>query len=270
MDHGIWFGNEAYLQKKNDNERATLRKQYDTTVVAASNAKNGAELARTLRVTLAAQTNPWETVSQSHSSVVDDSAKVRSASIAYYGLSGNDECQKIGRLLNPETMAETRPGKIVNSFIWPRHASTNLPLFYIAQSDILIHATCSDFINRLNVRSIVASTFVIDNEKGNGYKLQVLSTDLLANPTPLNGGTSITFKIIQGRPLNLPSGQLPYCCLLAHHCLWTYRNACTMGWDDSIDMNEALKSMLKNVIHHSLDEAAQRRMTLLWGTSPQS
>jgi hypothetical protein len=79
------------FNQKNDDERAELRRQYDETVRLNVPAAGLNELASALRLTLAAQANPWETISQSHYSI-DDSAEIRTASIAYYGLSGDDEC----------------------------------------------------------------------------------------------------------------------------------------------------------------------------------
>ena len=253
------------FNKLSREERASLRRQYDEKPERLNvPAADLNELTSTLRLTLAAQANPWETISQSHYSI-DDSAEVRTASIAYYGLSGDDECQVVGRLPDQTTIPAQRQGKIVNSHIWPRHAITNLPLFNIPQSDI------HNPRNVLRLHKQIERAFdhrkltLIANENGDGFTLKVLSTDLLGNRTPLNG-TTVTFQDIQGWPLNLPSGQFPYRRLLAHHCLLTYRNARTMGWDDSIDMNQA-EVHAQNVLSHSLDEEAQRRITLLWRTS---
>ena len=92
----------------------------------------------------------------------------------------------------------------------------------------------------------------------------MLSTDLLQNRTPLNG-TTVTFQDIDGRPLKLSGGvgELPYRRLLAHHCILAYRHARAMGWDNSIDMNQA-EIHAQNVLSHSLDEEAQHRIAMLW------
>ena len=80
-----------------------------------------------LRHTLISQANPYAAISDSHYSA-QDSAEVRIASMAFYGLTDERFCQLLGQ--QPQQI------KIVNAHVWPRSGAATLPLFDLKTEDI--------------------------------------------------------------------------------------------------------------------------------------
>ena len=79
--------------------------------------------------------------------------------------------------------------------------------------------------------------------------------------TPLKG-TSKTFNEIDGSPLLLPSGNIPYRQFLANHAVLAYKHAREKGWTTQ-DLSE-VKVKAEALLAHSLDKEAQERLALLW------
>jgi hypothetical protein len=202
-----------------------------------------------LRRFLISHADPYVAISESHFSK-DDSEAVKKASIAYYELSDEKYCQVLGAV-DPNHVS------VVNAYIWPRHATTDLPLFDLEPSDI--HNTQNvlrlqkDIERAFDQRKL---TFIHDGSK---LCVRILCPDLYAE---FLTGTTISFQDIEGRELLFPRSKEPFRRLLAHHCMVAHRHARAMGWTDE-DMSEA-EVQCTALMAHSLDEEAQRRLQVLW------
>ena len=79
-------------------------------------------------------------------------------------------------------------------------------------------------------------------------------------------GTKMTFNDIQGAPLVLPSGNIPYRILIAHHSVLAHKYVRTQGWiGDDVSRVEVKAVAL---MAHLLDEESQIRVELLWNATP--
>jgi hypothetical protein len=188
-------------------------------------------------------------ISESHFSK-DDSEAVKTASIAYYGLSDEKYCQVLGAV-DPKHVS------VVNAHIWPRHATTDLALFDLEPSDI------HNARNVLRLQKDIERAF--DQRKlafvhdGSKLRVHILCLDLY---TKMLTGTTVSFQDIEGRELLFPQSKEPFRRLLAHHCMIAHRHAHAMGWTDQ-DMS-AVEVQCTALMAHSLDAEAQRRLQALW------
>jgi hypothetical protein len=214
--------------------------------------KDTSQLLFLLRTMLISQLNPYEVISQSHFSK-EDFEEARDASIAYYGLESGKHCQILG------------PGQhqhvaVVNAHIWPRHKSELLPVWGVETSCI------NDPKNVLRLQKDIERAFdtrlvtFLESDDG-GFELKVLCTDAGFMTSTLKG-TSKKFNEIDGSPLLLPSGKLPYRRFLANHAVLAYKYARQKGWSTQ-DLSE-IEVKAEALLAHSLDKEAQERLSLLW------
>jgi hypothetical protein len=208
------------------------------------------DLTTLLRYNLISQTNPYAVISDSHSSA-QDSAEVKIASMAFYGLPDETFCQVLGQ--QPEQI------KIVNAHVWPRSGTATLPLFDLKTEDIHNPRNVLRLHHGIE-RAFDKRELVFVADANDQLVVKVLSTDL--KPTLLKG-TQKRFAEIDGAPLQIKSaGALPYRRLLAHHSVLAHRWAREKGWiSDDLAAEEVNAGAL---LEHSLDREAQQRIKLLW------
>jgi hypothetical protein len=219
-------------------------------LVESAKATEQEELTTLLRYTLISQANPYAVISDSHYSK-DDSAEVKIASIAFYGLPDEQFCQVLGQ--QPEQI------KIVNAHVWPRSGTITLPLFGLKTENV--HNPRNVLrLHQCIERAFDSRELVFVSDVNDQLVVKVLSTDL--KPTLLKG-TQKRFADIDGAPLQIKSmGALPYRQLLAHHSVLAHRWAREKGWiSDDLAAEEVNAGAL---MEHSLDPEAQERIKLLW------
>lgn len=225
-------------------ERSALAADY-----RRSRAVDNSETNQLLQRFLLSHADPYVAISESHFSK-DDSETVKAASIAYYELASEKHCQVLG-VVDPNHVS------VVNAYIWPRHATTDLPLFDLEPSDIHnarnVLRLQKDIERAFDERKL---TFISDGSK---LRVRILCQDL--NSEVLTG-TAVCFLDIEGRELLHPESKRPFWRLLAHHCMVSHRHARAMGWTDQ-DMSE-VEVQCTALMAHSLDEEAQRRLKVLW------
>ena len=212
-------------------------------------AVDNSETNQLLRRFLVSHADPYVAISESHFSK-DDSIAVKTASINYYELASEKFCQVLGAV-DPNRVS------VVNAHIWPRHATTDLPLFDLEPSDVHnarnVLRLQKDIERAFDRRKL---TFIPDGSK---LRVRILCHDLNAE---VLSGTTVCFKDIEGRELLHPESKGPFRRLLAHHCMVAHRHARAMGWNDQ-DMSET-EVQCAALMAHSLDEEAQRRLKMLW------
>jgi len=211
------------------------------------------DLKRIIQMNMITQMDPYEAISESHSSA-QDSAEARTASIAYYGLPGEKFCQILGP--QPEHV------KITNAHIWPRRATASLPLFDLKTEDI------HNPRNVLRLQQCIERAFdrkelTIVADADGRLVLKVLSEDLLKPTSALLKGTQKQFADIDGAPLQiLNTGNLPYRRLLANHSVLAHKKAREKTWiSGDLAAEEVNAGALRE---HSLDREAQDRLKLMW------
>ena len=211
------------------------------------------EFLNMMKKQVAAQLDPYETISASHYSR-QDSAETRNIAITYYGLQSEKHCQVLGPNQHKHV-------KIVNAHIWPRSATDQLVTFELEKSDVhnprnvlRLHQCLERAFDKREI------TFV-QGEQPNEFKLKLLNENL--RDTKLKG-TDITFGSLEGSPLQIEkAGSLPYRRLLGHHALLSYRHAKAQGWLESTDDLTHAEVQALNMMEHSLDPLAQARIKLL-------
>ena len=218
-----------------------------------SQQRSDSELRGLLQRFLASHADPYVAVSAAHYSQ-DDSHSVKAASIAYYGLSSEKFCQVLGAV-DPNHVS------VINAHIWPRRAAQDLILFDLQPAKI------HDERNVLRLQKDIERAFdhreltFVENESG-ALIVKVIKPAILSNTLT---GTKKTFNDIQGLPLLLPSGRIPFRRLIAHHSILSHKNARTQGWiGDDLSQVEVKAVAL---MAHSLDEEAQTRLKLLWNAT---
>jgi len=226
---------------------------YATEMAAMARATEQSELSgliTLLRYTLISQANPYTAISDSHYSA-QDSAEVRIASMAFYGLPDERFCQILGQ--QPQQI------KIINAHVWPRSGTATLPLFDLKTEDI------HNPRNVLRLHQCIERAFdrrelVFVADANDQLVVKVLSLDLKSK---LLKGTQKRFAEIDGAPLQIKiAGALPYRRLLAHHSVLAHRWAREKGWiSDDLATEEVNAGAL---MEHSLDPEAQERIKLLW------
>jgi len=238
--------NAARFNNLTIEQRISARTGYDQSAKATEQE----ELITLLRYTLISQANPYAVISDSHYSK-DDSAEVKIASMAFYGLPDERFCQVLGQ--QPEHI------KIVNAHVWPRSGTATLPLFGLKTEDV--HNPRNVLrLHQCIERAFDSRELVFVADANDQLVVKVLSTDL--KPTLLKG-TQKRFADIDGAPLQIKStGALPYRRLLAHHSVLAHRWAREKGWiSDDLAAEEVKAGAL---MEHSIDTAAQERIKLLW------
>lgn len=177
---------------------------------------------------------------------------MKAASIAYYGLT-DKFCQVLGAV-DPNRVS------VINAHIWPGSAAQDLILFDIQPAKIHnernILRLQKDIERAFDHRYL---TFIEDDD--GALVVKIINPAILSDTLT---GTPRTFNDIQGLPLLLPSGNIPFRRLIAHHSILSHKNARTQGWiGDDLSQVEAKAAAL---MAHSLDEEAQTRLKLLWSS----
>ena len=218
-----------------------------------NNNNNNKELQEMLRRFLASHADPYVAISTTYFSN-DDSASVRTASIAYYGLGGKKFCQVLGSV-NPNCVS------VVNAHIWPHSAAQDLILFDLQSENI------HDERNVLRLQKDIERAFDCRELTFVQNDADTLIVKVL-NPCKLSEqltGTTMSFSDIQGSPLLTPSGKIPFRRLLAHHSMLSHWHARNQGWiGDDLSQVEVQAAAL---LAHSVDQDAQNRLKLLWKPS---
>ena len=245
-----WLSNittKAEYNNSSISERGELLQRFET-----SQQRSDVELRGLLQRFLVSHADPYVAVSAAHYSR-DDSQSVKEASIAYYGLSNEKFCQVLGAV-DPNRVS------VINAHIWPRSAAQDLVLFDLQPEEI--HSER----NVLRLHKDIERAFdhrdlaFVENDAG-ALVAKVLNPNILSE---LLTGTTATFSDIQGAPLLLPSGNIPFKRLIAHHSVLSHRKARAQGWiGDDLSQVE-LRALA--LAAHSLDEEAQTRLQLLWNT----
>ena len=235
--------------------RLSARSAYYTGMAAMAGATQQSEMSDLIPLlwyTLISQANPYAVISDSHYSA-QDSAEVRIASVAFYGLPDERFCQiLVGQ--QPQQI------KIVNAHVWPWSGTATLLLFDLKTEDI------HNPRNVLGLHQCIECAFdrrelVFVADANDQLVVKVLSPDLTSK---LPKGTQKQFAEIDGAPLQIKiAGALPYRQLLAHHSVLAHRWAREKGWiSDDLATEEVNASAL---MEHSLDpEEAQECIKLLW------
>jgi hypothetical protein len=226
--------------------RISASSAYDAKRTAAAETA----LTTLLRLNLISHSNPYAAISDSHYSA-QDSAELRAASIAFYGLPNERFCQILGQ--QPEQI------KIVNAHVWPRSGTSMLPLFGLKTEDI--HSSRNVLrLHKCIERAFDRRELAFVADANDQLVVKVLNSDL---ELILLKGTQKRFAEIDGAPLKiLIPGALPYRRLLAHHSVLSHRWAREQRWiSDDLESEEVKAAAL---MEHSLDQEAQDRIKLLW------
>ena len=247
----LWLSNittKAEYNKLPISERRELLRDF-----GISQQSSDGDLRGLLQRFLASHADPYVAISAAHFSQ-DDSQSVKAASIAYYGLNSEKFCQVLGAV-DPNHVS------VVNAHIWPRSAAQDLILFDIQPAKIHNERNVlrlqKDIERAFDRREL---TFVEDD--AGALVVKILNPAILSDTL---AGTTKTFYDIQGLPLLLPSGKIPFQRLIVHHSILSHKNARTQGWIGD-DLSQ-VESKAVALLAHSLDEEAQTRLKLLWNST---
>ena len=195
-------------------------------------------------LTLAVSTmkSGWEKISSDRTQ--SESSTARNNSVSFYGLRGRKTCQILGN----------NTDHVINAHIWPYNNSQGLVLVDLQPSDIdnprnvlRLHDDIEHYLDRFNL------TFVLS---GNDFVLKVLDPDIL-NLTLKD--RSETFRDLDGRNLQCPSGNLPWRRLLATHSIFAHQKARDQNWLPE-DQYTAAETNAHDLMEFSLDTEAQARV----------
>lgn len=236
-------------------EQVTVAKMKQCLISELGNSLNDEdkEILNMMKKHVAAQLDPYETISESHYSQ-QDSADARNNSINFYGLQSEKHCQVLG----PNQQEHV---KIVNAYIWPRCATDQLVTFELERSEIHNPRNILRLHQRLERAFDKREITFVQGVEVNEFKLKLLNENL--RNTMLKG-TNVTFGSVEGNSLQIAEeGSLPYRRLLGHHALVSYRHAKAQGWLESTEDLSHAEVQASNMMEHSLDPLAQARIKLL-------
>jgi len=184
----------------------------------------------------------WEKISSQRT--VSESSTARENAVSFYGLSSRRTCQ----ILGPNT------AHVKNAHIWPHNNMQGLVLVDLQPSDIddprnvlRLHEDIEYYLDRFHL------TFVLS---GRDFVLRVLDPNIL--PLKLKD-RSETFRDLDGRSLQCPSGQIPWRRLLATHSIFAHQKAREENWLPG-DQLTAAETNAHDLMEFSLDTEAQNRV----------
>ena len=195
-------------------------------------------------LTLAVSTmkSGWEKISSERTK--SESSTARNNSVSYYGLNSRRTCQ----ILGPNT------AHVKNAHIWPHNNSQGLVLVDLQPSDIddprnvlRLHEDIEYYLDRFQLTLVLS---------GSDFVLKVLDPTIL--PLKLKD-RSETFRDLDGRNLQCPSGNIPWRRLLATHSILAHQKARDQNWLPEDQFTEA-ETNAHDLMEFSLDKEAQDRV----------